>query len=92
MNPNAKHYVGVPEKLVELAERTNVVFGGDVAYIDYFEYESGDYVLSEINHSCGLQHHEQITGVPIRKHIAKYLLTRYREILQGRNVDTPEIA
>jgi glutathione synthase/RimK-type ligase-like ATP-grasp enzyme len=81
MNPRAKHYVNVPGKLIDLAERTNVVFGGDVAYIDYFEQESGDYVLSEINHSCGLQHHEAITGVPIHKHIGRYLVDHHRELL-----------
>jgi glutathione synthase/RimK-type ligase-like ATP-grasp enzyme len=79
MNPNAKHYQEVPEKLVQLAEWTCTAFGGDVAYIDYFEMADGEYVLSEINHSCGLQHHETITGVPIRKHIARYLVDRYQQ-------------
>lgn len=81
MNPEAKHYANVPRKLIDLAERTNVVFGGEVAYIDFFEQESGDYVLSEINHSCGLQYHERITGIPIHKHIGRYLVERYREFI-----------
>jgi glutathione synthase/RimK-type ligase-like ATP-grasp enzyme len=84
VNPNALHYREVPRKLVELAERTNIVFGGDVAYIDFFEQASGDYVLSEINHSCGLQHHERITGVPIHRHIARYVRNRARALLAQR--------
>ena len=85
-NPNAKHYTDVPDKLVELAEHTNIVFGGEVAYIDFFEKESGDYVLSEINHACALQHHEQITGVPIHRHIGRYLVDRHRELVPRSEV------
>ena len=97
MNPKASHYRDVPIRLVNLAERTSTVFGGDVAYIDFFEQASGDYVLSEINHSCGLQHHEKITGIPIREHIAGYLVSRYRQIFpksSGRNglpISVPDI-
>lgn len=92
MNPNAKHYLDVPKKLVDLAQWTSTAFGGEVAYIDYFEQESGDYVLSEINHSCGLQHHEKITGVPIRKHIARYLVKRYHQLLPDARAQTVEPA
>lgn len=83
MNPLAQHYLKVPSALIDLAEHTNIVFGGDVAYIDFFEQSSGDYVLSEINHSCGLQHHEKITGVPIHEHIACYVVRRSRELLSA---------
>jgi glutathione synthase/RimK-type ligase-like ATP-grasp enzyme len=81
MNPNAAHYVDPPPRLVELAERTNVVFGGEVAYIDFFEQASGEFVLSEINQACGLQHHERITGVPIHRHIARHVSSRARALL-----------
>lgn len=90
MNPNAKHYVDVPDKLVKLAEWTNTAFGGDVAYIDFFEQASGDYVLSEINHSCGLQHHERITGVPIRKHIARYLVEQHWKLGSAERPADPD--
>ncbi|MFZ6721376.1 ATP-grasp domain-containing protein [Undibacterium sp. Ji49W] len=79
MNPNAKRYLDVPGKLIELAQWTNISFGGDIAYIDFFEKEDGSYILSEINHSCGLQHHETITGIKIHEHIAQYLLERYQQ-------------
>jgi glutathione synthase/RimK-type ligase-like ATP-grasp enzyme len=81
MNPQAKHYLEVPRRLVEVAERTNIVFGGEVAYIDFFEQASGEFVLSEINQACALHHHERITGVPIHKHIARYLVRRSRALL-----------
>ena len=92
MNPKAKHYLDVPQKLVELAQWTNVAFGGEVAYIDFFEQVSGDYVLSEINHSCGLQHHEKITGVAIRRHIALYLVKRYHQLLPNVPVQRQKVA
>jgi hypothetical protein len=53
---------------------------------------SGDYVLSEINHSCGLQHHEKITGVAIRKHIAMYLVKRYYQLLPNVKMQPLKIA
>lgn len=81
MNPKAKHYTSPPQKLVDLARHTNRVFGGDVAYIDYFEMKDGGFVLSEINHSCGLQHHEAITKHSIKTDIAKYLLSRKNTML-----------
>ena len=57
-NPFAKHYYQVPGELVETTKKTLRAFGGDVAYIDYFETSNG-FVLSEINHSCGLSEHER---------------------------------
>jgi glutathione synthase/RimK-type ligase-like ATP-grasp enzyme len=85
MNPNAKHYREVPARLVELAQRTIVVFGGEVAYIDFFELASGEFVLSEINQACALQHHERITAVPIHRHIARYVANRARALLARRH-------
>lgn len=81
MNPQVKAYENPPQRLVELAERTSLVFGGEVAYIDFFEQADGELVLSEINHSCALQHHEAVTGVPIHRHIGQYLVERYRELV-----------
>jgi glutathione synthase/RimK-type ligase-like ATP-grasp enzyme len=71
-NPFAKHYGHVPKELIEIAEKTIRVFGGHVAYIDYFETSNG-FVLNEINHSCGLMEHERISGYPIAEEIGKFL-------------------
>ena len=72
-NPNAVKYSEVPAELVTLAEKTLRVFGGCVAYIDYFETTNG-FVLSEINHSCGLTDQERITKYPIAERIASCLI------------------
>jgi glutathione synthase/RimK-type ligase-like ATP-grasp enzyme len=71
-NPRAKHYQGVPAELTALAEKTIRVFGGDIAYIDYFQTPAG-FVLSEINHSCGLIEQERITGYPIAESLGAFL-------------------
>jgi [lysine-biosynthesis-protein LysW]--L-2-aminoadipate ligase len=71
-NPLAQHYRHVPKELIVIAEKTIKVFGGDVAYIDYFETPNG-FVLNEINHSCGLIEHERISGYPIAESIGEFL-------------------
>jgi len=71
-NPLATHYRRVPEELVNVVEKTIRAFGGDVAYIDYFETSDG-FVFNEINHSCGLMHQERITGYPIAEHLGVFL-------------------
>jgi glutathione synthase/RimK-type ligase-like ATP-grasp enzyme len=71
-NPMAKHYMDTPRELVAVAEKTIRVFGGDVAYIDYFE-TSDSFVLNEINHSCGLIQQERITGYPIAERLGTFL-------------------
>lgn len=72
-NPLAKHYRKVPPALTELAERTIRAFGGDIAYIDYFETDHG-YVFSEINQACNLLPQERVTGVPIAQRLASFLV------------------
>jgi glutathione synthase/RimK-type ligase-like ATP-grasp enzyme len=71
-NPQAKRYPQVGAELVGLAEKTLASFGGDIAYIDYFETADG-HVFSEINQACNLLPQERITGLPIAEHIAAYL-------------------
>lgn len=72
-NPQACHYVNIPPELAAIAMKTIRVFGGEIAYIDYFETRDG-YVLSEINHSCGLIEHERISGYPIANKLAEHLV------------------
>jgi glutathione synthase/RimK-type ligase-like ATP-grasp enzyme len=81
-NPHAKHYRGVSTELVGLAEKTLAAFGGDIAYIDYFETASG-YVFSEINQACNLLPQERITGLPIAEHIAAYVVAVHRAVTAG---------
>ena len=71
-NPRAKYYENVPKELVETAKKTIRVFGGHIAYIDYFQTTRG-FVLNEINHSCGLIEHERISGFPIADELGSYL-------------------
>jgi glutathione synthase/RimK-type ligase-like ATP-grasp enzyme len=71
-NPLIKHYRAAPRELVRLSEYTLRVFGGDIAYIDFFETTSG-FVLSEINHSCGLIQHERVSGYPIASELGSFL-------------------
>jgi glutathione synthase/RimK-type ligase-like ATP-grasp enzyme len=75
-NPLAQAYTDVPDALIRLTNKTVKVFGGDIAFIDFFE-QDGRFVFNEINHSCGLMHHERITGYPIAKHLGDYLSKRY---------------
>jgi glutathione synthase/RimK-type ligase-like ATP-grasp enzyme len=72
-NPLAQSYRQVPATLVSLAEKTLRAFGGDIAYIDYFETSQG-YVFSEINQACNLLRQEHITGFPIADRLAAFLV------------------
>lgn len=76
-NPHAKHYERVPLDLIQISEKTMRAFGGDIAYIDYFETSDG-FVLNEINHSCSLQEHERISGCPIAERLGDYLARQIR--------------
>jgi [lysine-biosynthesis-protein LysW]---L-2-aminoadipate ligase len=82
-NPLARHYKDVPGELADLAKKTIRVFGGDIAYIDYFETPDG-FVLNEINHSCGLNEQERITGYPIAASLATYLASIQRSLTESR--------
>jgi glutathione synthase/RimK-type ligase-like ATP-grasp enzyme len=71
-NLQARHYRHPPASLIQLAEKTLRAFGGDIAYIDYFETSRG-FVFSEINQACNLLPQERITGFPIARHLGGYL-------------------
>lgn len=75
-NPLAQPYANAPPQLARLATQTLAAFGGDIAYIDFFE-KDGEFTFNEINHSCGLMHHERVTGVPIARHLGNALAARY---------------
>lgn len=77
-NQRAKHYKHVPMALIDLSKKTIVAFGGDIAYIDYFETTDG-FVLNEINHSCSLHQQEQISGCAIADELGDYLA---RQLMQ----------
>jgi len=71
-NPNAQKYRDVPVELIDVVEGTLRAFGGHIAYIDFFETDQG-YLLSEINHSCGLMQHERISGCPIASELGSFV-------------------
>ena len=75
-NPHAQTYTDVPAELIRLVNKTIRLFGGEIAFIDFFE-KDGAFIFNEINHSCGLMHHERITGCPIARYLGKYLAERY---------------
>lgn len=79
-NPDARHYKNVPGELIRTAEKVVGVFGGQIAYIDFFETSSG-FVLNEVNHSCGLVEHERISGYPIAQHLGDFILGVESEFL-----------
>lgn len=81
-NPHAAHYKCVPSELIAISERTIKAFGGEIAYIDYFETSDG-FVLNEINHSCSLREQEQISGCPIAERLGDYLAARLRQSKTG---------
>ena len=80
-NPLAKHYREVPKELIQMVEKTIRAFGGDIAYIDYFETSNG-FVLSEVNHSCDLMIQERITGYPIAEKLGEFLVGIEEQTIQ----------
>jgi glutathione synthase/RimK-type ligase-like ATP-grasp enzyme len=88
-NPRAMHYKDVPSELSALAGKTIRAFGGDIAYIDYFQTPAG-FVLSEINHSCGLMEQERITGYPIAESLGAFLHGAAERLTKKRNEAAPQ--
>lgn len=72
LNKVSMEYAPNPKKeLLELAEQTQKVIGGDINYIDIFEDQEGKFVISEINTSCILSIHERLSSKNIAREIAK---------------------
>ena len=76
-NRSVKHYRDIPKELQNIAEKTLQVFGGDLAFIDFFETSNG-FIFNEINHACGLLQHERISGCPIASNLGRFLANRFR--------------
>jgi glutathione synthase/RimK-type ligase-like ATP-grasp enzyme len=84
LNPRIKKLDNPPQELLTLAEKTARAFDARVNFIDFFETASGGppqrtnpiprFILNEINTACNLTRHEIVTGVPIHKKIAEFLL------------------
>lgn len=79
LNRNMQFVPNPDSELLDVAERTQRVIGGEVNFIDIFRTNSGRYILSEINTACNLSMHERMArsaGHPywnIAHYIAKYL-------------------
>lgn len=76
-----------PPELLNLAERVQYYIGGEINFIDIFETEPGEFVLSEINTACSLFIHERLARAVgradwnIHYRIAKYLVDQlYEEV------------
>lgn len=83
LNRTSMEFVPNPSpKLLELAEKIQRFIGGEINFIDIFETEPDQFVISEINTACNLRIHENLArdaGHPrwnIHFNIAKYLVER----------------
>lgn len=80
LNPRIKKLENPPGELMTLAEQTARAFDARVNFIDFFEKANGEaggpgrFILNEINTACNLIRHEIVTGVPIHKKIAEFLI------------------
>lgn len=82
LNKTTMQYMGNPDaELIELAETTQHVIGGEINFIDVFETDK-KYVISEINTACTLNIHEQLAKAAnepkwnIHYRIARYLVSQ----------------
>lgn len=83
LNRTSMEFVPNPSpELLRLGERVQEFIGGEINFIDFFEIEPGNFVISEINTACNLRIHELLArdaGHPrwnIHYNIAKYLVER----------------
>jgi glutathione synthase/RimK-type ligase-like ATP-grasp enzyme len=76
LNPDIKLVSQPDDDLISYAEKLAQIYNTEIGFIDIFETESGEYILSEINTACNLWNHERLSGVNISKHIAEYLKTQ----------------
>ena len=80
LNKNQKFVPHPQPELLNLAERVQNYIGGEINFIDIFETEPGELVLSEINTACSLSIHERLAREAgridwnIHYRIAKYLV------------------
>ncbi|MFA6528992.1 MAG: hypothetical protein WCT46_05655 [Candidatus Gracilibacteria bacterium] len=79
LNDVTMEYVPNPDKeLLELAEKTQELIGGNLNYIDLFEIDDNGkkkYIVGEINTACSLFIHEKLSGKNIAAEIANGLKT-----------------
>ena len=83
LNRTSMQFVPNPDPaLLRLGEQVQTFIGGEINFIDFFETEPGNFVISEINTACNLRIHEVLArdaGHPrwnIHYNIAKYLVER----------------
>ncbi len=84
LNPNMKFVSDPPSKLLRTAEQVQrAILNGGVHFIDLFEKEDGNYVVSEINTACSLLLHEKMAKMAKHTHynIAYYLAKYYISLL-----------
>lgn len=86
LNKTSMEFVPNPNPdLLDLGERIQRFIGGEVNFIDIFETDPGEFVISEINTACNLRIHELLAKDAghsrwnIHFNIARYLVRRTLE-------------
>jgi glutathione synthase/RimK-type ligase-like ATP-grasp enzyme len=86
LNKTSMQFVGDPDPaLLKMGEDIQKFIGGDINFIDIFETNPGEFIISEINTACNLRIHEMLSkkaGRPdwnIHYRIAKYLVKMAQE-------------
>jgi ribosomal protein S6--L-glutamate ligase len=67
----------------KIAVKTAQLIGADICAIDILEGVKGPLVI-EVNISPGLQGITSVTGINVAEHIAKFLYSRTKEIVEGK--------